>query len=163
ATWACGLVLVAEMRAGKPPDRGLVIQLGIAASALVLARQISMFWLAFVAVILAGILGREALLRVWRTPLARLWGAIVAGCAVARILFATGLDLSVPSGFQPTLSNDDLIRETMGRVGVFYLEMLGNLGWLDTTLPGLTYFLLTVALGALVLLAVAVGTRPYVI
>ena len=51
----------------------------------------------------------------------------------------------------------------MGRAGRFYLEMLGNLGWLDTTLPGLTYLLLTAALGALVLLAIAVGTRPYVI
>jgi hypothetical protein len=166
ATWACGLVLVCELRAGKPPDRGLVVQLGIAASALVLARQISMFWLAFIAVILAGILGKEALFRLWRVPLARLWGAIVAGCAAAQllwILLANGLDLSVPIGFEPTLSNDELIRETVGRVGTFYLEMLGNLGWLDTTLPGVTYFLLTVALGALVVLAIAIGIRSYVI
>src|SRR3989442_1109262 len=57
ATWACGLVIVSELRAGKEPDRGLVIPLGIAASALVLARQISMFWLAFIALILAALLG----------------------------------------------------------------------------------------------------------
>lgn len=166
ATWACGLVLVAELRDGKAPDRGLVVQLGIAASALVLARQISMFWLAFIALILAGIVGKDALIRLWRFPLARLWGAIVAGCVAAQllwILLANGLDLSVPIGFRPTLSNDELIRATVGRVGGFYLEMLGNLGWLDTTLPGLTYFLLTVALGALVLLAIAIGIRPYVI
>src|SRR5262249_58200633 len=108
ATWACGLVLVSELRAGKPPDRALVVQLGIAASALVLARQISMFWLAFVAIVLAGILGKDALLRLWRAPLARLWGAIVAACAAAQLLWivlANGLDLRVPLGFEPTPAN----------------------------------------------------------
>jgi Predicted membrane protein (DUF2142) len=166
ATWACGLVLVSKLREGKGPDRGLVIQLGIAASSLVLARQISMFWLGFIALILAGILGKEPLRRLWRTSIARIWAAVVAGCAAAQLLWivlADGLDLSVPIGFEPTLSNDELIRETVGRAGGFYLEMLGNLGWLDTKLPGLTYLLLTAALGALVLLAVAVGIRPYVI
>jgi hypothetical protein len=164
ATWACGLVLVSELREGKAPDRGLVIQLGVAASALVLARQISMFWLAFVAVILAVLVGRDALRRLWHSAVARIWGAVVAGCAAAQLLWivlADGLDLSVPIGFEPTLSNDELVRETVGRTGGFYLEMLGNLGWLDTTLPGLTYLLLTAALGTLVLLAVAVGIRPY--
>ena len=166
AAWACGLVLVSELRAGKEPDRGLVVQLGIAASTLVLARQISMFWLAFIALILAALLGKDALRRLWRSTSARIWAAVVAGCVAAQLLWivlADGLDLSVPIGFEPTLSNTDLARETVGRVGGFYLEMLGVLGWLDTTLPGLTYLLLTAALGALVLLAVAVGIRPYVI
>jgi Predicted membrane protein (DUF2142) len=166
ATWACGLVVVSELRAGKEPDRGVVIQLGVAASALVLARQISMFWLTFIALILAALLGRDALRRLWRSTSARIWAAVVAACVAAQLLWivlADGLDLSVPIGFEPTLSNTDLVRETVGRAGGFYLEMLGNVGWLDTTLPGLTYLLLTVALGALVLLAVAVGTRPYVI
>ena len=125
-----------------------------------------MFWLAFTALILAALLGRDALRRLWRSTSARIWAAVVAGCVVAQLLWivlADGLDLSVPIGFEPTLSNTDLVRETVGRAGGFYLEMLGNLGWLDATLPGLTYLLLTAALGALVLLAIAVGTRPYVI
>ena len=125
-----------------------------------------MFWLAFIALILAALLGKDALRRLWRLTSARIWAAVVAGCVAAQlswIVLADGLDLSVPIGFEPTLSNTDLARETVGRAGGFYLEMLGNLGWLDTTLPGLTYLLLTAALGALVLLAVAVGIRPYVI
>jgi hypothetical protein len=166
ATWACGLVLVWELRQGKQPDRSLVTQLGIAAAALVLARQISMFWLAFIALILAALLGADALRRVWRSSTARIWGAIVGACVIAQlawILFAKGLDLSVPIGFRPTLSNTDLARETFGRVGQFYLEMIGNLGWLDTGLPSLTYLLFTAVLGALVLLAVAVGARRYAV
>jgi hypothetical protein len=166
ATWACGLVVVSELRAGKEPDRSLVIQLGIAASTLVLARQISMFWLALIALILAALLGRDALRRLWRSTSTRIWAAVVAGCVAAQLLWivlADGLNLSVPIGFKPTLSNAELVRETVGRVGRFYLEMLGKLGWLDTTLPGLTYLFLTAALGALVLLAIAVGSRPYVI
>ena len=166
ATWACGLVLVSEMRRGTEPDRGLVIQLGVSAAGLVLARQISMFWLAFIALTFAVLLGRDALRRLWRSTAARVWGAIVTGCAAAQlawIVFAKGLDLSVPIGFEPTLSNADLVRATVGRTGLFYFEMLGNLGWLDTGLPGLSYLLLTAALGALVLLAVAVGTRRYVV
>ena len=166
ATWACGLVLVSELREGKAPDRGLVVQLGVAAAALVLARQISMFWLAFIALILAVLLGKDALRRLWGSTIARVWAAIAVACVAAQLLWivlADGLDLSVPIGFEPNLSNAELVRETVGRAGGLYLEMLGNLGWIDTTLPGLTYLLLTVALGALVLLAVAVGTRPYVV
>jgi hypothetical protein len=163
ATWACGLVLVSELRRGQDPDRGLVIQLGVAAAALVLARQISMFWLAFIVVIFAALLGADPLRRLWRSTAARVWGTIVATCVIAQlgwIAFAQGLDLSVQS-FKPTLSTAELLRQTVGRTGRFYLEMLGNLGWLDTKLPGLSYLLLTAALGALVLLAVAVGTRRY--
>lgn len=166
ATWAIGLVLVSELREGKEPDRGLVLQLGIAASALVLARQISMFWLALAALILGGILGKDAVRRLYRSSTARIWGAIVvvsAGAQVAWIVLADGLDLSVPLGFEAHFSNYEIARETVGRVSVFYFEMLGNLGWLDTTLPTLTYLLLTAALGALVLLAVAVGLRRYAV
>src|SRR2546421_5202820 len=97
ATWACGPVIVSGPRAGKEPDRGLVIQLGIAASALVLARQISMFWLAFLALILAALLGKDALRRLWRTTSARVWAAVVAGCVAAQLLWivlADGLDRS---------------------------------------------------------------------
>src|SRR5437660_9255114 len=103
ATWACGLVIVSELREGKEPARGLVIQLGIAASALVLARQISRFWLAFIALILAALLGREALCRLWRSTSARIWTAVVATCVAVQLLWivlADGLDLSVPIGFK---------------------------------------------------------------
>jgi hypothetical protein len=157
---------VTELRRATELDRGLVTQLGIAAAALVLARQISMFWLAFIALILAALVGTNALRPLWRSTVARVWGAIVGACVLfqlAWIVFAQGLDLSVPIGFRPTLSTDELWRETVGRTGRFYLEMLGNLGWLDTKLPGISYLLLTVALGALVLLAVAIGTRRYVV
>ncbi len=166
ATWACGLVLVSELRQGREPDRALVVQLGVSAAALVLARQISMFWLVFIALIFVALLGKDALRRLSKSTAARVWAAIVAGCIAAQlawIAFAKGLDLSVPIGFEPTLSNTDLLRATVGRTGLFYFEMLGNLGWLDTGLPGLAYLLLTAALGALVLLAVAVGTRRYVV
>jgi Predicted membrane protein (DUF2142) len=164
ATWVCGLVLVSEVRRGYKPDHGLVAQLGIAASALVLSRQISMFWLALIALILAGLLGKEALGRLARSVTARGWGAVVVVCAGAQlawIFLADGLDLSVPIGFEPTLSKEEIVRQTVGRAPSFYLEMLGNPGWLDTTLPGLTYLLLTVALGTLVLLGIAVGIRRY--
>jgi uncharacterized membrane protein len=166
ATWAIGLVLVSELRDGKEPDRGLVIQLGVAASALVLARQISMFWLALTALILAGLVGKDAIRRLYRSGTARIWGAIVVVCAgaqVAWIVLADGLDLSVPLGFEAHFSNYEIARETVGRVSVFYFEMLGNPGWLDTTLPTLTYLLLTVALGVLAVLAIAVGLRRYAV
>jgi hypothetical protein len=165
ATWACGLVLVSEMRRGQDPDDSLVIQLGVAAAALVLARQISMLWLAFIVAILAAILGVDRLRLLLRSNHARVWGAIIGACVVAQlawIAFAQGLNLSVPFDFKPTLSTDELWRQTVGRTGFFYFEMLGNLGWLDTKLPSLSYLLLTVALGALLLLAVAIGTRRYV-
>jgi hypothetical protein len=64
---------VSELREGKALDRGLVIQLAVTASALVLARQISMFWLAFVAVILAVLVGRDGLRRLWHSTVARIW------------------------------------------------------------------------------------------
>ncbi len=41
--------------------------------------------------------------------------------------------------------------------------MLGNLGWIDTPLLKLSYLLLMAALASLVLFAVAVGTRRFVV
>jgi hypothetical protein len=164
ATWSCALVLVAEVRTGDPPDPRLVTQLGVSAAAFVLARQTSMFWLALVGLIVAGLLGRDALRRLWQSTTARIWGVIVVVCAGAQlawITFAKGLDLSVLPSADPTLSNHEIVRRTIGRSSIFYLEMLGRPGWLDTTLPGLTYLLWTAVLGALVLLAVGVGARRY--
>jgi hypothetical protein len=166
ATWACGLVLVSEMRDGKEADRGLVTQLGIAASALVLARQISMLWLALIGVILAALLGKEALRRLFRATTARVWAVVVALCTstqIAWIAFAHGLDLSVPPALKIELSTPEIVRETVSRVPMFFVEMLGNLGWIDTRLPRLSYILLTAALTSLVLFAMATGTRRYVL
>jgi hypothetical protein len=131
----------------------------------VLARQISMFWLAFIVAIFASILGVDRLRLLFRSTSARVWSAILGACVLAQvawIAFAQGLNLSVPFDFEPTLSTGELWRQTIGRTGAFYFEMLGNLGWLDTTLPGLSYLLLTAALATLVLLAVGIGTRRYV-
>ncbi len=164
ATWACGLVLVSELREGKSPDRGLVTQLGIAASAFVLARQTSMFWFGLMAVIFACLLGRDALHRLWQSAAARIGAAIVIVCSVAQLVwigFAQGLELSALPA--PHLSNGEIVRGTVGHSFGLFIEMLGRPGWLETALPGLTYVLLIAVLGALVLLAVAVGTRRYMV
>jgi hypothetical protein len=166
ATWACGLVLVWELRQGKQPDRGLVTALGIAASALVLSRQISMFWVALIGVILAGLLGKDALLRLARSGTARIWAVVVGGCAVAQLAWIVNqdaLDLSPLPSADERLSADEIARGTVGRSGVFFYEMLGQPGWLDVTLPDLAYLLLIVALGVLVVLAIAVGLRRYAV
>ncbi len=166
AAWACGLVLVFELRAGAEPSRGLVTQLGVAASALVLSRQISMLWLALIALILAGLMGKDALRRLSRTTDARVWGVIVAGCGAAQlgwILLAKGFELSVLPNAHARLSNGELVVRVLGRSSTWFIEMLGHLGWLDTRLLGLTYLLLTVALGSLLLVAVAFGTGRYVV
>ena len=166
ATWACGLVMVWELREGKNPSRGLVLQLGVAASALVLARQISMLWLAITALILGGLLGKDELRRLSQLAAARVWGVVIVVCTAAQVSWivrAHGFNLTVPIGFEAHFSNYDIARETVGRIGGLYVEMLGKPGWLDTTLPALTYLLLTAALGALALLAVAVGMRRYLV
>jgi hypothetical protein len=166
ATWSCALALVTELRRGAVPDARLVTQLGIAAAAFALSRQTSMFWLALIGLIVAGLLGANGVRKLWRTTTARVWGAVVLACAGAQlawIAFAKGLELSVLPSADPDLSNHEIVRRTIGRSSIFYLEMLGQPGWLDTTLPGLTYLLLTAALGTLVLLAVAVGARRYLV
>lgn len=166
ATWACGLVLVAELREGKSPGRGLVTQLGVAATAFVLARQTSMFWLGLVGLILVCLLGRDALHRLWRSTTARVWAAVVVVCTVGQLVWivaADGLELSVLPGVDPDLSNREIARRTVGRSFDLFIEMLGRPGWLETALPGLTYLLLIAVLSALVLLAVAVGARRYMV
>jgi Predicted membrane protein (DUF2142) len=166
ATWACGLVLVWELRRGRLPDRGLVTAVGISASALVLSRQISMFWVALIASILAGLLGINALRRLARSATARIWAVVVALCAIAQlawILNQDALDLSPLPTADERLSTDEIVRATVGRSGVFLYEMIGQPGWLDVTLPDLAYLLVIVALGVLVLVAVAVGFRRYAV
>lgn len=166
AAWACGLVLVSELRAGREPDRGLVTQLGIAGSVLVLARQNSMLWLVLMALTFAGLMGRDALRRLARSTVARLWAGIVAGCVVAQlawIVLAKGLELSVLPNRPTRLSNGEILLRVVGRSSTLFLEMLGHLGWLDTKLLALTYLLLIAALGSLLLVAVAFGTPRYVV
>ncbi len=166
AAWACGLVLVSELRAGRDPDPGLVTQLGIAGSVLVLARQNSMLWLALMTLIFVGLMGRDALRRLSRATVARVWAGIVAACVAAQlawIFLAKGLELSVLADRPTRLTNGQIVLRVMGRSFTLFVEMLGHLGWLDTRLLSLTYLLLTVALGSLILMAVAFGAPRYVV
>jgi len=166
ATWACGLTLIGELRRGEPPDRGLVSQLGIAASAFVLSRQISMFWIAIIGVIFASLLGMDELRRLSRAVAARAWAAVVVACTLlqlAWIRFAHGLDLSMLGTADPNRPVSEIVRTTVGRSSRLFVEMLGIPGSLDARLLALTYLLLIAALGALMLSAVALGSRRYVI
>jgi len=166
AAWACGLVLVSELRGGSAPDPGLVTQLGIAGSVLVLARQNSMLWLALIALVLAGLMGRDALRHLFRSTVVRVWAGIVAACVGAQlawILVAKGLELSVLPNRPTRLSNGEILLRVVGRSSTLFVEMLGHLGWLDTKLLGLTYLLLTAGLGALLLVAIAFGVPRYVV
>jgi hypothetical protein len=166
ATWACGLTLVAELRRGAAPDRGLVTQLGVSAAVLVLSRQISMFWLALIALIFAGLLGRDAIRRLWQATVARVCAAVVGACALAQlgwILLADGLELSVLPNADPDRPAGEIVRRSVGRSSRLFLEMVGWPGWLDTRLPSLSYWLVIAALGALVVAAITLGSRRYVV
>jgi hypothetical protein len=165
AVWACGLALVSNLRVGSRPDRSLVTSLGISASAFVLSRQSSMFWLGVIVIFLAWLAGIGRVRLLARSTAARIWTVVLLLCVAAQlswIAFANGLDLSTPPGVDPHLAVTEIIRGTVGRSSELYVDMLGWPGWYDTRLPAITYVLLTAALGALVLFAVALGTRRYV-
>lgn len=154
--WVCGLALV-RATAGRP-DLRLVNRVGVAASVLVLTRQLSPMWLALIGLSLLVSAHRGVLRALARSVAARVWA-----CIILVLVIAQGLWLLIVKPLEPThtmhLSQSEVVRGTLGRTAPLYHEMIGYFGWLDTPSPFLVLVIWTGAIGVLLALGIALASR----
>ncbi len=156
--WVSGLALVSE----REVDTRVLLRFVVAGVLLILVRQLGPLWflLAVGALLwLTGVERTKALLRDRRIR----WSALVlvlAGLVQGLwLVIVKPLD-STRNGTEPLdLTNAQILRGELAHVGVLYREMIGVFGWRDTLAPDITYGILTMLIGALVVGAVLVGRR----
>ena len=156
--WVGGLSMVAEERV----DTRVLVRFVVAGVLLILVRQLGPLWflLAVGALVwLAGLEKVRALLRERRVQ----WSAavlVLAGLLQAAWLVVVKPLDSTRNGTEPLdLTSTQILRGELSHVGILYREMVGVFGWRDTLAPDITYGLLTMLIGALVIGAVLVGRR----
>lgn len=138
ATWASLLALLA---APLQADRRLIVRVVVAASALVLSRGLSPLWLLVIGVTVVLCCGLPALRDAVRRPDVRVAMAVVLLCtlaAAAWIVSAGALTLR-PSRRRRPLALPDILAQMQDRFWPRTRQMVGNLGWLDTTFPAWLY------------------------
>jgi hypothetical protein len=163
--WMSGTALAVEAPSGV--DARLLRRVGVAAIALVLARQLAPLWLALIALALLAIGGRAATRALWASRPARWWGvAIVVATALQSIWIVVMRPLD-PS-FADSAGIRDLgagtaLRTSFGESLNRLREMVGWFGWLDAPAPGLTYALWAIALGVLAALALVAWRQRFLL
>jgi hypothetical protein len=160
--WCAGLILALEH--ARNPPRGLVVLLAASGCVLTFTRGLSPLWslLALVAVVV--IMGTE---KTWRLLTSRRdvqWAALVLVAseilAAIWILVAHSLWL-LPNGPQVPANATELqvISQAFGQTWIWLRQMVGVLGWLDTSLPVWTYGAWAVATITLVAIGLRTGQR----
>jgi hypothetical protein len=161
--WASGAVLAHN--ASTRVDPLLVRRTAIAMAVLVLMRGLSPLWLGIIGVTCLALASRAGLRNLAASASVRRWGVLVIGASlftVAWVLIVRPLDNLYRHGPDPgPVGVSTLFRRSFATSFDQYRTMIGKVGWLDTSVPVLTYALWTVVLGALVVLAIAFASRRH--
>jgi hypothetical protein len=139
-----------------------VIVTGLSAALLTLTRGISPLWVAIILLLVALLMGDKPVRGLisskvgLRTMLAVL---VCVGLAVAWIATQHALDL-IPAGQQVGgLSSWSILRDAIGNSSMWFREMVGVLGWLDTYLPSFTYLFWYVAVSMVAIVGMVVAKK----
>ncbi|HWC12828.1 MAG TPA: DUF2142 domain-containing protein [Acidimicrobiales bacterium] len=158
ALWA-SLVALAQ---GAPPTRPVVVTAAAGAGGLALSRPLSPLWVGVIGLCALIIVPWDRIRALARDRLVRRGAAAVAVCLVlagAWILWAQALDGFTAVRRPPAdATGTDIVRTSIGRTGSDLRQMVGIFGWLDAPGPALTYTLWTVAVGVLVVSALAAAS-----
>ena len=162
--WVCGLVLMT--RAETRVDNRLVTAVGISACVLTLSRQVGPLWLGVIALVLAGVAGREALRNLARSTWVRAWAVVVAVATIAQLTWNGTVHAVDPTRVEHTAFHGpllDAVEDSAGGVFLSYREMIDSFGWLDTRAPFLTLVFWTACIGFLLFVALAWVRRRHVV
>lgn len=161
--WTTGLVVIDSTSA---VDQRLVARLGVAASGLALIRQLGPLWLTLVGLTLIGVAGlrrTRTLLLLRSVQIAVLAAGVSCVLQVAWVAATGTLDPSNANSVGMDDSNDVTLRRTVGRTFEFWLQSIGNFGWLDTSPTRWVWFMWTVAIGMVAVLGILLANRRIVI
>jgi hypothetical protein len=157
--WTSALRLVRRAEAGTVSGRDLA-RCGSAALVLVLTRPLSPLWLACIgAVIAIGFAPGAALGAIAASWTARAWAAVLAvACAAQTAWVLLAHPIYGSSEFATEWTMSETLRNSIGRLSAHVREMIGVFGWLDTPAPDITRLVWLMAVGLLLLAAVAAAT-----
>jgi len=157
--WCSGLVLTLE-NADAPPA-GLVAVMTASAAALLLIRPVSALWVALTLGILILLAGPRVIIGLLRQKIIRRGAlfVVVAGLLAFGWAFHFAAVGSAPAGQQllPGTTNVQIIVKLFGETGGWLKQMVGIFGWLDTSAPLYTYVVWGIAVGLVLLVALAVS------
>jgi hypothetical protein len=160
ASWVHGVALTTG---GAGDDPRLVRRFGIAGCVLCATRPLSPLWLLLALGVLVIVAGWARVKELMGRRLVQSWAVAVAAVALVQVAWsAWAKPLSEGNTAQKGLDAPltFIFRQSVGKL---YLsntrEMIGVFGWLDTLVPNATVVIWLLAIGALVVLGLSVGTR----
>ncbi|MBO1413411.1 DUF2142 domain-containing protein [Streptomyces sp. FH025] len=163
---AAGVALIAALiptmlDPEQPLRRAAMVQIGIAGAVLMTVRSLGPLWAAVIVGIMLIPAKRERLKQLLRFRPAW-WAAgtlFLTGAAGALWTVVMKASEMMPVQVPPGITVPKAIRyEVIVRWPEYFTELVGVPSWLDTRLPGTAYYLWFLAIGCLVLPAVAFGT-----
>jgi hypothetical protein len=148
---------------GKLPLLGnrVVVRLGIAASALVLARPTSLLWVGLIALVLGISAGLARIRDLLGQRVVRRWAGVVVAAIALQVgwsLWAGAFNVSKTLTGSPVNATTGVFAQTViGQSYQLVHQMVGVFGWLDTPAPTATLLLWLFGVGALITIAILVA------
>jgi len=154
--WVSGTVLALE--AGTGADPRLFRRVGVAAVVLALSRQLGPLWLALAALTFVAIAGWAATRKLMSSRRARGWAAAAVAAVAAQVLWNVIVRPVDPrESEQLVITIGRALRLSFGDSVNRYKELIGWFGWLDAPAPSATFAGWSIALAALLGVAIVWG------
>lgn len=155
AFWAACLALA---RSDGAPGRGALVQAVVAGGVLVNSRTSGPVWAVVIVVVALVLAPRGRVRQLWAARSMR-WAvgaAVAAGLAATAWVATHGGVVTGHHLFPQYASPLRVARAILSETHAYFLQMIGDFGWLDAPSPPLTTVLWFVAAGALLLVGLAV-------
>jgi len=154
AFWAACLALARSVGA---PRRGAVVQAAVAGALLINTRTSGPVWALVIAVVALVLAPKGRLRALWGLRAIRWVLGVAAAAGVVATAWVVTHGEGVPGGhqFAQYASPLRVVRRVVTQTYGYFLEMIGNFGWLDTPSPSVTVLAWTVVVGTLLTVAIA--------
>jgi hypothetical protein len=156
--WVSGLALVAE----EEIDRRVLLRFVIAAAVVAGCRQLGPLMVLLIVAALCAVGGMGSLRRLLRSRQVQVGAVAVSLVAVLMVCwvitqhtFATSNNGVVP----PTISDAEMWKTEVWRIGYLFRQGIGWFGWLDSPAPAITYLAWILALGTLLVVGLSLAQR----
>ncbi len=156
--WVSGLALVAE----EEIDRRVLLRFVIAAAVVAGCRQLGPLILLLIVAALCAVGGLDSIRRLLRSRQVQrgavavgLVAVMMVGWVMTQHTFATSNNGVVP----PTISDSEMWKTEVWRIGYLFRQGIGWFGWLDSPSPAVTYLAWILALGTLLVVGLSLAQR----
>lgn len=166
SVWAALLRLLTGTAWSSGETGALLRRFAIGSSALVLTRGLSPLWLAIIGLTCLAVADLPRVARLLRSARTWVWIGLVLLATAGSVGWTLAAGTSnIPDLYaEPDKTFLGAITYEWGFMGGRLQQFFGLFGWTDTPSPALAIMLFTLALGGLVILALALGrTRPMIV